>query len=175
VKKFRVFWVTLVCLLALGLAFTSCGDLGGESNGGDGIAKTIIITGFVGKAGSLIDIYGSTSDGTTVFAGHEKVSGSSAVIPLVDIFHKPWTGTGSYCLEINMSGYRYYYTNGKSLVELGIDVSGPDSDYDKLPKYNISSANSTIDFSLFYDKYEWQRPSNATESTYLEEPGNKTK
>jgi hypothetical protein len=36
VKKFRVFFVILVCLLALGLAFTSCGDLGGETNGGGG-------------------------------------------------------------------------------------------------------------------------------------------
>jgi len=83
-----------------------------------------------------------------VSAGRGKVSSGSVKFNLVkDEYMTPWTGSGSYYLMLvfDQDDDQYYYTNGQT-----ISISEEDENfYAKLPKYNITSATSTIAFNLF--------------------------
>jgi len=59
---------------------------------------------------------------------------------------KPWTKPGEYYIGFG-SMFRCFYTNGKSMTELGID-SEPRSqeDWKKFPKYNLKATGNTIDY-----------------------------
>ena len=60
----------------------------------------------------------------------------------------PWTKPGEYYIFLyETEQFGYYYTNGKSMVELGIeDYPKSDADYKKLPKYNLRTTGNIIDF-----------------------------
>ena len=64
---------------------------------------------------------------------------------------KPWKKTGNYYLSVDLGerSYRYYYTGGKTLEELGIKKENHvvKSDYSKFPMYKLELTGNSIDFS----------------------------
>jgi len=61
---------------------------------------------------------------------------------------QPWTGSGSHYIMFKPGDY--YYTKGKTMLELGLSESSSYEDFAaKMPKYNISAENSTIGFNQF--------------------------
>jgi len=147
----KKFWLgMLVLVLAFGMTVIGCDDDTdkGRSEGGGG--NSITITGITGKTGDAL-IYvasGLDSENGMVAEGMGTISGGSVTFNLVkDQAMNPWTGSGSYylMLEFDQDESEYYYTNGQT-----INISaGDENPYAKLPKYNITSAASTIAFNLF--------------------------
>jgi hypothetical protein len=142
-------FITITALiLTLAAAAVSCGD--GGSGGG---AKSITITGIPDekdtKEGDYAAIKLLKDRYDDVAVGGGNISGGTLTVDLKDSSNeeKDWNGSGSYYIFFYpMDNYDdFYYTNGKSLVELGI--SGFDAD--KLPKYNITQQNTTIPFDKF--------------------------
>ena len=79
----------------------------------------------------------------------------------------PWNKPGEYYIFLfETDQFGYYYTNGKSIAELGIeDYPKSDADYKKLPKYNLRTKDNIIDFQkqiLFVRK-----PQSHIEGIYL--------
>jgi hypothetical protein len=138
----------------IGFSFAACDSGGGGGGGGgggtsSGSGKSITISGITGKSGGVL--IGLMSDGSGIYsvAGVGTISGGSVTTELLNVdTEKPYTGSGSYYLFLDFeNGDLYIYTNGSSLAALGI--SDLEDDYAKLPKYTISSANSSIAFSRF--------------------------
>jgi hypothetical protein len=148
---------------------------GGNNNnngGGNKDAKTIIITGITDITGmGVIGVMGDDmggDDARAVAANEGTVSNNSLTISLHveedGQITVPWTVSGSYFLVMVFydpddrfaEKDEYVYTNGKTWAELGITFpfefeteEKKDTIKAKLPKYNISSATSTIPFSQF--------------------------
>ena len=63
---------------------------------------------------------------------------------------KPWTKPGMYYIGVSLGVdyYQYYYTEGKTLEELGINAKGlvPKSEYGKLPMYKLELMGNTLDY-----------------------------
>jgi hypothetical protein len=127
--------------------------------------KSITITGYTGNAGrATITVFSSYSVDGIVAKSNNVDTGSTFTIPLdnptSNMGGQPtglsgsWTGSGSYIimLQVNYSNSAdtYFYSNGKTREELGIPASSDmTSQFDKLPKYNINQAVSTIPFDKF--------------------------
>jgi len=125
----------------------------GDDPSGNTDPKSITITGIPAEYSNayisvIQDITSSPIAESNV--SHIPISGGSVTGDLFDFgTDNPWTGSGPYYIYIQLEpGYNGFYTDGQSLSDLGITS---ESDKNKLPKYNISSANSTIPFSKFED------------------------
>jgi hypothetical protein len=151
-KNFYKVLGIIVMAAVIVFSAASCKDSGG-GGGSSGGAKSITITGL--PPGMLyIDIEIFTSDNDFIAYGEKEFSGTSVTLDLLDEDDKPWTGSGSYHIELELENdeddYDYLYTGGKKFTELGINVDDfEEEDIAKLPKYNFSSANSTIPFTQF--------------------------
>jgi hypothetical protein len=158
-KRFLLGMVILA--LVFGLTVFGCGggDGGGESSNGNG--KTITITGITGGAGEAF-LEGHSSylvDDIWVWA-EGRISGSSVTFSLLNEDDAPFTGSGSFYLGIELDNNDYsdefVYTNGKTMAELGLSSSSSEDEFlSKIPKYNISSANSTIAVNQFIKFPDW--------------------
>jgi hypothetical protein len=138
-------WLGMLAIaLVLGMTVVSCDD-------GGGAAKSITITGITGKTGEAMIMVGSSMDEAGMAAmGFGEISGGSVTFDLMNEQFKPFTGSGSYFLYLEFEDGGYVYTNGKTFDELGLNInSSEDEIYAKLPKYNISSENSSIAFNKF--------------------------
>jgi hypothetical protein len=160
-NKYRFFTVLLVTAMAFGLAFTSCSDGSGSS------PKTITITGITDPPFPGVAEHPSTVEFNifTFLDTFEWVAGAwddinstnkfafndTIIFPLFGE-NGPWTGSGSFLLRIqfnydNGGWVAWWYTNGK---ELGLPDGWSPADLGAaLPKYKITSANTTIPFSKF--------------------------
>jgi hypothetical protein len=152
----------LILVLVFGMMLVSCGDGDGDgSTSGDGGAKSITITGIIGIPGNPDMVYFGVwknhdiNKGGLVAEGEGRISNNSVTFSLFK-GDDPFTGSGSYVLipEFWSEGFSdeipYVYTNGQTLVALGITASDNESSFfAKLPRYSISSATSTIPFSKF--------------------------
>ena len=141
----------LVMVLVFGSMVSGC-DTDSANSGGGG--KNITITGITGKAGgAYIMAYSSADDNGIAAMGMGSVSGNSISFDLAkDEYMHPFTGSGSYYLMLTFESDNsvYIYTNGQTLAQLGITAGSSEADiFARLPKYNISSAASTIAFSMF--------------------------
>jgi hypothetical protein len=121
-------------------------DSFGTSNSG---ANSITITGINGITGNTtISIY--DDDGSWVAHGTNTFWGDTAEYSLYDSGpgFKRFTGRGSYIIGLTFEsdGWRYYYTKGESLADIGVRSV---DDISKLPKFTFTSAESTILFSQF--------------------------
>jgi hypothetical protein len=142
--------IAFVAVIALSMA--ACGDGDGGGGGGDNDKpKTIIIIGITSGATSaslkamdnLLVEDGSAYDVAIV--------DGSATFKLKYIGGDDWTGSGPKLINLGIIGGTadgfYHYTDGKTMAELGITTY---TDYQsKLPKYNITSATTTIGFDKF--------------------------
>jgi hypothetical protein len=150
-KNQRLWLGILVIALVFGMTVVGCDD--GSTGGGDE-NKKITVTGITGKTGpAMISVSSSFEDDGMVAMGMGTISGSSVTFALMKDEDVPWAGSGSYYLMLGFASdadeddeVMYIYTDGKTLVELGISS---EADASKLPKYNISSATSTIAFNKF--------------------------
>jgi hypothetical protein len=144
----RNVWTIMAIILAFAVAVTGC-DQGGGDGGGDDSTKSITITGLSGRSGD-VNVAVLTTDGYPVAMGMGTISGGSVTVPLLDADnYDAWTGSGSFIISLWFDSGTpdgYLYTDGKTMVQLGINNS---EDASKLPKYSITSAVSTIPFSKF--------------------------
>jgi hypothetical protein len=138
-----------VLALTLIIALVGCIEDGGENvDEGNKDPKTITITGI--DAGSYADIKVVNQAFEQVASGSGPNSSGTATLTLMDNNFTPWTGNGSYYLTLMVDTTQYMYTDGKGWDDFEI-TEGMDEDeiMAKLPKYNISTANSTITFTKF--------------------------
>ena len=132
---------------------------GGSNPGSSG--KTITISGLPTGTRN-VTIYVEEISGKNITRVAERtennISTNSVTFSLLaDPVYKgiPWTGSGSYFLELfgntNDIFFTGYYTDGKTYVELGMKnyLVSYSLEYDKLPRYNITSTSSTIPYSKF--------------------------
>jgi hypothetical protein len=148
--KNAIKYLGIIALAAvIGFSFVSCdeGDSGGTTTIITPPTTSITITGISGKTGTVaLGLFNSILDSEPAAGGEGRVS-SSVKFTLKDKNNNDWNGRGSYYLAIAFAdGTGYYYTDGKSFLELAITSMG---DYSKLPRYNISSASSTISIDKF--------------------------
>jgi len=145
------FWLGMLAMaLVFGMTVVGCDKGDTDKGGGTTGGKSITITGITGKTGvvSIMVLSNFSYDGP-VAGGMGSISGNSVTFSLVkDEAFNPWTGSGSYYLYLTFEkdDIAFFYTNGQTFAQLGITS---DADMAKLPKYNISSATSTIAFNKF--------------------------
>jgi hypothetical protein len=118
--------------------------------------KKITVNGLDGQAGNLRVVIFSgigTNGPNAVAVGEETISGGSVTVNLKIYVQgtqptESWTGSGSYNVQILfVTGEDiYFYTDGKTFVELGINEA---ADMEKLPKLNFNSAITTVNFNKF--------------------------
>lgn len=154
-KNFLKFLGVIALAAIIGFSMAACssssdGDDDGDRDDGidDGIEKSITITGI--SETNYASILVLSAKGIVAF-GTGTISDGSAVFKLVNHQdNNPWTRSGSYYLQLDTDIGQYYYTNGSTFASLGIKE---DSDFKyvlkTLPKYNISSASSSIASSQF--------------------------
>jgi len=169
-NTFKVFGFIAIAVI-ISFSMTTC-DSGFGSNGGSGGPKTITITGIpsstltdpwykkVGVYDVGIFISNPANAWSPVAVGGGNVSGGSVTVSLKDpegsdfidymeavtdpyLSLVPWTGSGSFGIElcINCSRNYYLYTAGKTWDEIDTDPL--------YMLYNITSASTTIPFSQF--------------------------
>jgi hypothetical protein len=151
-KDQRLWLGILVIALVFGMMVVGCSD---DSTGGGDESKIITVTGITEKTGpAMISVSSSPDDDGMVAMGMGNISGGSVTFALMKDEDIPWTGSGSFYLTLGFASDAdededdviYVYTDGKLLEELGISS---EADAGKLPKYDISSAISTIAFNKF--------------------------
>jgi hypothetical protein len=130
---------------------------GDESSNGN--AKSITITGITGGAGEAF-FEGYSSNFVDEIWADGRISGSSVTFSLLNEDDTPFTGSGLFYLmmELDNNDYsgEFVYTNGKTLVELGLSSSSSENEvFSKLPKYTISSVSSTIALNQFKEIPDW--------------------
>jgi hypothetical protein len=158
-KNFAKWFGIVTIVVAIGFSMAACDDGSGGpgGGGGSGAAKTITITGLTGMGGS-VEIW-VENESYTVAHGKGTISNNSVTFTMYSGISgdSPWTGSGSYYLYLTwvdgpfFGKNIYFYSEGQTNGQRGIDDSSfvRTSDLRKLPKYNISSASSTIPFSKF--------------------------
>jgi hypothetical protein len=136
--------------IVIGFSMSSCPDPFLD----DG--NIVTITGITGKTGEAqLFVYTGHDVNQIVAVGRRNISNNSATFSMLNYKKnlKPWTGKGSYYLDIGFDygDIWYTYTEGKTQAQLGLtEIYTSDEDIvAKLPKYTFSSASSTIDFSQF--------------------------
>jgi hypothetical protein len=125
---------------------------GGGGGGGGGASpttqtgKSLTINGLNGKSGEVIVFLSSTMDDDAPVAhGVGDISNNSVKLNLMKGFTtSSWTESGSYIIDLIIDDGKddeyYLYTNGQELT-LTVLLNPP--------KFNFSSANSTISFNQF--------------------------
>jgi hypothetical protein len=148
-------WVIPALALALTFALVGCvEDDGDEDINKD--PKTITITGISETGYAMIMVLNQNFDPLAMGMGAISIN-SFATLDLVDTNLAPWKGSGSFYLMLVIASDEefddetmYLYTDGKSWEQLQISEDmNMDAISSKLPRYNISSASSTIAFSKF--------------------------
>ncbi|MDR0496432.1 MAG: hypothetical protein LBH42_02325, partial [Treponema sp.] len=139
----KVFGITVVAMV-IGFSIAACGDGDGGGGGGSSSAKTLTITGLPNTGTSSasssirVDIFStiySPYEGNSVWyykdyvaSGFEYIMSEDNIVTITisllssDDGINNWTGKGSYFIQL-MYDNEYFYTNGKSLAELGITSS----------------------------------------------------
>jgi hypothetical protein len=150
-KVFKVFG--LIALLAvIGFSMAACSD---DSSSG---SKSITISNLTGAERCLVYLM-SNEQSSRIAYGEGVVSRDSVTINLTgNTTERPWTGSGPYYLflETTRGDEKDYliYTNGQTTAQLGINASDSNAlKFQKTPRYNFSSAASTVDFSRFATNY----------------------
>jgi predicted small secreted protein len=145
--------IALIALLAvIGFTMAACGE---DSSSG---AKSITISNLTGAERCLVFLM-SNEQSSRIAYGEGVVSRDSVTINLTgNTTERPWTGSGSFYLflEASRGDEKDYlvYTNGQTTAQLGISASDSNAlKFQKTPRYNFSSAASTIDFSRFVTNY----------------------
>jgi hypothetical protein len=161
----KKFWLGMLAMaLVFGMTVVGCdnGSTSGGSKGGGGNTdpKEITVTGIPNSLNAsdvFIVVFSNLANDEAVSQGSGTISGTSITFTLYAYHDKDveseeirWTGSGSYCLGLffDDAGSQYVYTGGKTFQQLGITFTSM-NDYNKIPKYNISTANSSIVFSQF--------------------------
>jgi hypothetical protein len=147
----KKFWLRILAMvLVFGITVVAC-DNGSTDDNGSGSAKKITITGLTGKTGDVIialsTTFGKGDDGI-VAMGQGTICSNSVTVSLVrDAADNPWTGSGSYYMVMYIGDDGFVYSTGKTMAQLGINSEADIRT--KMPKYNITSATSSIAFSEF--------------------------
>jgi hypothetical protein len=119
-------------------------------------AKSITITGLTGRTGDVW--FYVFSDTALVAMGTGNISNNSVTALLEDKDEKSWTGSGYYYLNIDLDDGEWFFTNNRNWTNLspGITESSAWAQVlTAMPKYNISSATTTISFNSFRKGLEW--------------------
>jgi len=118
--------------------------------------NTLTITGLSAYNGGavmavVVDPTGQSEAELMVAMGNAEVSGNQAAVLLADGSGAGWTGTGQYAIVLNISGnndyFTYVYSAGGTWESLNIDTLF--AELHKLPKYNFTGGNISIDLSQF--------------------------
>ncbi|MDR1248111.1 MAG: hypothetical protein LBK63_02300 [Treponema sp.] len=141
--------------LAFGITVVGC-DNGSTSYTANTDPKAITITGLTCRSGNVEIILGDivNNDDKLIANGQGTISNNFVTVSLKNNDSSDWTGTGSYMIQLKFaSSQSYWFTNGKTWVELGITASASEGEvFRKLPKYGITSAASTIAFDQFKEQ-----------------------
>ena len=152
-NKKLIFSAILVCFLVFNFVLIGC-----ENNK----PKEITITG-IGEApfGIRISVASYENNGENIIAeGDGDVTNGSVTVPLAKNGNR-WTGIGEYQIKLTIhtlnSATSYYYTDGKTFVELGVEepqYAGNDEqkfrrDRNNLPKIKIAETKTTVSFDKF--------------------------
>lgn len=135
VPLFRPRLYSIALVVAIGLSFAAC------PNPDPAVAKKITITGLRNETGYVQIML--MNDDDFVAAGRSEISGDSATVDLGNQSGGPWTGSGSFFVELYIMrdlNYDdrpgvYVYTNGGTSVQ----------------QVSITGAVTTIAFSQFMD------------------------
>jgi heme A synthase len=143
--KNRRFWLgMLVIALVFGMTVVGC-----EKEAKPDPHK-ITINELSGKTGNVsVLLYSYLNSSGVVAGGQGTISNNSITVSLQGTDREAWAGSGSYHILMQIEDDTFAYTNGQTLVQLGI-TTGNDL-YSKLPKYNITGSTTTISFSKFLD------------------------
>jgi hypothetical protein len=162
----KKFWLgMLVMVLAFGMTAVGCDDGSTDENitgKNEEDGKEITITGITGSNDwARIDLYDNSTKNIAYGSGN--ISNNAITFSLLGSSLKPWAGTGSYYISLQLGiaddEYShsienvYRYTNGKTPAELGLTYNSTKAEiYSKSPKYTISSIRSyTIQLSQFQE------------------------
>lgn len=140
----------LVITLVFGIMAIGCEEDNGPLNSVD--PHKITITGLGGKTGSCAILLYSYLDASAngVVAGWQgTVSSASVTASLQGLGGGAWAGSGQYHILMQIGNDVFVYTNGQTLVQLGI--SNASDFYTKTPKYSITGSSTTIAFDKFID------------------------
>jgi hypothetical protein len=135
-------WGILAVMLAFTMVIAGCSQDDDDDENTD--PKKITITGLSGQNGNVV--IAIVNDEMPVAVGIGTIGGDSVTVSLKipNDYNAPtdndWTGTGSFIVWLYVDGSLYIYTNGADLN---------DANSGALPKYNITSAVSTIPFDKF--------------------------
>ncbi|MDR0638884.1 MAG: hypothetical protein LBG27_08305 [Spirochaetaceae bacterium] len=146
----KKFWLGMLAgLLTFGLVLAGCDNGSSGGGGGNTDPKKITITELTGKTGN-VHVSVSSDSGNEVAMGEGTIASDAITVSLKKQDDSDCTGNGSYYLglETTTDSKGFLYTNGQSLDALGVSSS---ADMGKLPKYNITSAVSTIPFGKFVE------------------------
>jgi hypothetical protein len=126
------------------------GTTGGGNNTNNSNAKSITITDITGKDGKQVQFGVISNISENEYAANGKVGTISDGSVKLDF---SLAGKGEYHLSVEIfdninSNETYYYSSGKTLVELSITGF---ADVLNLPKYDIKDINSIIPFNQFVD------------------------
>jgi hypothetical protein len=139
------FWLGMLAIV-LALGFIGCG--GGDDDGSTD-PKKITVTGITGDFHTAMITVMNNADAAM---GTGQISNGSVTVDLMTLSSATaWTGSGSYVVQMQLEGSKkgmYLYTDGKTLEQLGFTEGDVVSSQD-LPKFIISSANSTIALNKF--------------------------
>jgi hypothetical protein len=155
--------ILIIALIAvIGFSMASCdpeGD-GNQSGGGNTDPKSITITDIIGYTG-ICEI--RISNGPNLAASGRGVINSRAVtVPLYqydnnehEVTDVEWTGNGSFYIVAVMdiaSAYQIaWYSDGKTLSQVGISPDYSNLDIRKCPKFNINQQVTTISYDKFLE------------------------
>jgi hypothetical protein len=155
-KKGKILLGILVIALVFGMTVVGC-DGGGDD------PKSITITGITSNNFNFVSIgiasgFDNSGEPTIIAVGFDDDYNGGSTVTL-DLFTtnngKKWTDSGSFYLGLlfedtgSQDGEIFFYSEGKKFSQLQI-LSG--ADFNNLPKYKISSKNSSIAFSQFTDE-----------------------
>jgi len=162
----RKFTGVLAIMLVFGMLAAGCGNDDSENNTDQ---KGITITGLNGMTGGAgIGLY---SQNGFIAYGEGTIKNNSVFFELFEIINnedsydedyepetKPWAGNGSYhlILHLHKQEESYFYTDGKTFIELNL-IEGITFEQflSRLPKYDFTSASSSIPFNKFKESQEW--------------------
>jgi hypothetical protein len=118
----KILLVMLAVALVLGMTLVGCKDAGG--GGSSGGAKSITITGLPSGYHDEVDIEIFSDDDFIAYGYIEdEFTGTSATVPLYEWDdysgdEKPWTGSGSYYIYLELDDDEYFTQKVKHLLRL---------------------------------------------------------
>ncbi len=147
-KNFVKFFGMIALIAVIGFALVGC-DTG--NGGGGGSITSVTITGIPSEYnGDDFDIFiFNALPGYSVASDEEEdaVENGSITFKLTDNDYNDFTKVGSYAIRLDNydDNSEFWYTDGKTLAELGI---ASEADANKMPRYSLSG-NASIAFNKF--------------------------